>query len=164
MFHAVFCCCRVSYPPGRRSACYRFIVSLSFIELSKPLSKYRTFFGSIIFIFVERYIESFGTISNTVTYIFCIYIITKQAPVRSTYIRTVYTYAHYNILFVSAPSTPQLRVQSALVVFGSDVKIQGHIVNSSMDQYRQHIIAALLMLGYCVYGVARFISLRSSSR
>ena len=58
-------CCRVPYPPGRRSAFYRFIVSLSFIVLSLSLSKHRTFFGSIIFFFVERYIESFGRISNT---------------------------------------------------------------------------------------------------
>ena len=58
-------CCRVPYPPGRRSAFYRFSVSLSFIVLSLSLSKHRTFFGSIIFFFVERYIESFGRISNT---------------------------------------------------------------------------------------------------
>ena len=40
-------CCRVPYRPARPSAFYRFIVSLSFIELSKLLSKYRSFFGSI---------------------------------------------------------------------------------------------------------------------
>ena len=69
VFHAVRCwdvCCRVPYPPGRRSAFWCFIVSLSFNFLSSSLSKYRTFCGSIyIFVFVERFTESFGAISNT---------------------------------------------------------------------------------------------------
>ena len=46
--------CKHMGPAGRRSSFYRFMVSLSFIELSKLLSTYRTFFGSIIFFFIER--------------------------------------------------------------------------------------------------------------
>ena len=51
VFHAVLCCLLpCPYPTGGRSAIYPFIVSLSFIESSKLLSKYRTFFRSIIII------------------------------------------------------------------------------------------------------------------
>ena len=65
-FHAVLLFVAVSPIPlgGVRP----FIVLLyryRFIELSKLLSKYRTFSVRYIYILIERYIERFGTISNT---------------------------------------------------------------------------------------------------
>ena len=44
LYSAVYC--GLPYPAWRRSAFHPFIVSLSFIELSKLLSEHRTFFGS----------------------------------------------------------------------------------------------------------------------
>ena len=44
-------CWRIPYRAGRRSAFYRLIVSSSFIDLSKPFSKYLTFSGPIIYFF-----------------------------------------------------------------------------------------------------------------
>ena len=64
VFRAVLCCLLpCPYSPGRCSAFYR----LSFYRY-----RYRNteLFGSLIYIFMERYIESFGSISNTKVY-FC---------------------------------------------------------------------------------------------
>ena len=68
--HAVLCCslpCPLSpWEAFDLLSFYRIVIVYRFIV---SLSKYRSFFGSIyIYIcFIERYIESFGTISNTNT-------------------------------------------------------------------------------------------------